>query len=122
MVAHLCWEYCHRWDKDKSRLQLLQDSYDCLKAIECLELSHRLTRLLWNVLLNKPVKEAINLTEIRSVTRCERELGFTEDNLPKFLEIICQILNLHQKTVHETDEVRLVIFVVLNFEINAHEV
>ena len=109
MVAHLCWEYCHRWDKDKSRLQLLQDSYDCLKSIQCLQLSHRLTRLLWNILLNKSVKEAINLTEIRSVSRCERELGFSEDSLPRFLQIICQVLTLHQKTVHETDEVRLVI-------------
>ena len=27
LVAHLCWEYCHRWDKDKSRLQLLQVNY-----------------------------------------------------------------------------------------------
>ena len=108
MVAHLCWEYCHRWDKDKSRLQLLQDSYDCLNSIECLQLSHRLTRLLWNILLNKSVKEAINLTEIRSVSRCERELGFSEDNLPRFLQIICQVLTLHQKTVHETDEVRSV--------------
>ena len=106
LVAHLCWEYCHRWDKDKSRLQLLQDSYDCLNSIECLELAHRLTRLLWNVLLNKAVKEAINLTEIRSLTRCERELGFSEENLPNFLQTVCQVLDLHQKTVMETDEIR----------------
>ena len=106
LVAHLCWEYCHRWDKDKSRLQLLQDSYDCLNSIECLELAHRLTRLLWNVLLNKAVKEAINLTEIRSLTRCERELGFSEENLPTFLQTVCQVLDLHQKTVMETDEIR----------------
>ena len=77
-----------------------------MNSIECLELAHRLTRLLWNVLLNKAVKEAINLTEIRSLTRCERELGFSEENLPTFLQTICQVLDLHQKTVMETDEIR----------------
>ena len=74
LIAHLTWEYCHRWNKSKANLQLLQDTLDCLETIARPEIQQRLSRLLWNVLLNKPTKDAINLTEIRSATRCEREL------------------------------------------------
>ena len=73
LKAHLTWEYCHRWQKAKGNLQFLQDALDCLQAISRPEIQQRLTRLLWNILLNKPTKDAINLTEIRSATRCERD-------------------------------------------------
>ena len=107
LKAHLTWEYCHRWQKAKGNLQFLQDTLDCLEAISRPEIQHRLTRLLWNILLNKPTKDAINLTEIRSATRCERELGFAECELPHYLQLVCQILNVQQKTDQCIEEIRL---------------
>ena len=88
-------------------MQYLQDTFDCLQDIERPEIQQRLTRLLWNVLLNKATKDATNLTEIRSATRCERELGFSECEMPHFLLNICQILALQQKTDQATEEIRL---------------
>ncbi len=107
IAAHLSWEYGHRWSKEKSRLELLQDSFDCLNDIESRPVQHRLTRLFWNVTLNKAVKDAVNLTEIRSATRCERELGFSEDALPLFFEIVCKFWALHEKTLNATEDIRL---------------
>ena len=104
LTAHLSWEYCHRWNKDKVNLELLNESLQSLSNIGNPILEHRLTRLLWNVLLNKPTKDAVNLTEIRSATRCERELGFGESELPHFLNLICDLLDIHQKTLNESGD------------------
>ena len=110
LAAHMSWEYVHRWNKDKSKLDLLRNAYEFLKnGIEnCPELQHRLMRLIWNVLLEKPVKDGVNLTEIPSASRCERELGFSQDNLPQFLSTAYDFLTVHQDTLNnQMDDIRL---------------
>jgi hypothetical protein len=103
LSAHMCWEYCHRWSKNRGDLALLKDAYDFLDWIDIPGLQHRLARLLWNVYLSKPTRDSVNLTEIRSATRCERELGFNELELPIFLDTICKILSVLQKTANEDE-------------------
>ena len=104
LTAHMSWEFCHRWNKDRAHLDVLNDSLQSLLNIGNPALEHRLTRLLWNVILSKPTRDAINLTEIRSATRCERELGFNESELPHFLNLICDFIGVHQKTVNESSD------------------
>ena len=104
LVAHLSWEYCHRWNKDRPHLDMLEDCVQSLINIGNPELEHRLTRLLWNVILSKPTKDAVNLTEIRSASRCEREMGFSESDIPQFLDKICDVLGVHQKTLNESGD------------------
>ncbi len=91
--AHLCWMQFKNWHQARADLDILEQAIGSLKCVGLdLPTKNRLGNLVWTELLNKMGREAINLTEIRSGTRCERELGFEERELPRFLELLCDFL------------------------------
>ena len=95
MICHMAWEYMHRWSKNHRQLDLLTDgAISCLQYIAQPFVQHRLTALTWTTFISKVAIEAVNLTENRSSSRCEREVGFQENELPSFLDAATKMLRL----------------------------
>ena len=95
LICHLAWEFMHRWSKHRKSLALFTDGgLLCLQWLAQPSLQHRLSILVWTTFLNKASVEAVNLTENRSSTRCERELGFEENQLPLYLDTVTSLLRI----------------------------
>ena len=95
VVAHLAWEYFRIWSKDHTALESLGKGVTCLAKVPVAGVRHRLATLAFNAFFVKAAKDAINLTEIRSPVRLERELGFYESSsLCIFLEKLHDILKI----------------------------
>jgi hypothetical protein len=95
IICHMAWEYLHRWSKNRRNLDALIDgAMSCLHSIQQPFVQHRLTALAWTTFVSKTVIESVNLTENRSSTRCEREVGFHESLLPCFLNASTKMLRL----------------------------
>lgn len=106
LAAHMCWEYLHRWSKQHGDLTLLSDGQACLVWVDMTTLQHRLALLAWTTFLSKTVRDAVNLTEIRSASRCERELGLGEAAIAVFLKLACKMLRVLLDTaVSSTDKI-----------------
>ena len=95
LLCHMAWEYFHRWSKNHKKLTLItKGGIPCLQLISQSSIKHRLTALCWTTFLSKITIEAVNLTENRSATRCEREIGLQECELSIFLSAATNILRL----------------------------
>jgi len=91
----MAWEYLYRWDKNHGNLDLLiNGAIPCISHIPLTWVQHRLTALAWTTFLSKTVIEAVNLTENRSASRCEREIGLQETQLSCFLDAAARLLRL----------------------------
>ena len=95
IICHMAWEYLYRWDKNHGNLDLLiNGAIPCISHIPLTWVQHRLTALAWTTFLSKTVIEAVNLTENRSASRCEREIGLQETQLSCFLDVAAKLLRL----------------------------
>ena len=95
VTAHMAWEYFRLWGKDHNNLDQLAEGVGCLAQVPQPRVRHRLAGLAWNTFFTKAAKDSINLTEIRSPARLERELGFYESSsLRVFLAKLHDILKI----------------------------
>ena len=95
LYCHMAWEYLHRWNQKHKDLTLITEgALPCLRRISQPSIQHRLTSLCWTTFISKVTIEAVNLTENRSSTRCEREIGLQESDLSVFLSAAATILRL----------------------------
>ena len=94
LVSHMAWEYLRRWSDDRGSLEHLRSALACLKSISHEAFARNLTILAYKTFLEKPVREAVNVTEIRSAHRCRREVGLAEEDLPSFLGVCVDHLRL----------------------------
>lgn len=93
-VSHMAWEYLRRWSNDRSNQEYLCKAHQCLKSISHEAFARNLTILAYKTFLEKIVREAINVTEIRTAQRCQREIGVREEDLNKLLGVCVDILRL----------------------------
>merc|ERR550539_582649 len=95
IICHMAWEYLLRWSNNHRKLDLFTDgAISCLHQITQPLVQHRLTALAWSTFVSKTVIEAVNLTENRSSSRCEREIGLQETQLSCFLDAAARLLRL----------------------------
>ena len=95
LVCHMAWEYLHRWSLNHKNLTLITEgAIPCLQNISQLSIQHRITSLCWTTFISKITIEAVNLTENRSATRCEREIGLQESDLSIFLSAAASLLRI----------------------------
>ena len=95
IICHMAWEYLLRWSNNHRKLDLFTDgAISCLHQITQPLVQHRLTALAWSTFVSKTIIEAVNLTENRSSSRCEREIGFQEIELSSFFDAATKMSRL----------------------------
>ncbi|TRY75325.1 hypothetical protein TCAL_08324 [Tigriopus californicus] len=105
LLSHLTWEYIHAWAKKRDQLRYLDYGFQCLKALLKLDgVDLNVPNMLWKTFLHKVGRDAVNVTEIRSPTRCLRDVGVGEECLPELLQWLVKVLFLmiqnDQRDVH----------------------
>ena len=96
VLSVMSWEYFRRWNSKRDDLELATKGFECLKSLSTKEnfFVHRLATLIWRTFLDKAVREAINVTENRSKSRCFREIGMEETELHTLLNICVRLVRL----------------------------
>lgn len=95
LLSHLAWEYIHTWAKNRDHLRYLANGFRSLKMLLNLDgVNLNLPNMIWKTFLHKVGRDAVNVTEIRSPTRCLRDVGVSESCLPELLQWLVKILYL----------------------------
>ncbi len=88
IVAHLAWELLHRWTQRLSDMFLLEEAVAFLEVLPSdfdSWLAHSIAQLAWKTFLARPMRDAVSQTEIRSASRCLRQLGISQSELHRLL-------------------------------------
>ena len=112
ILAHMAWESCHRWKQNRIKVNLLENGFHCLKKLQSLNvgLTNRLTALIWKMILDRMIREAVNVVELRSESRCLRELEIGQKELTEVLKVAVGlariVIDTDTGTQEEKEEVK----------------